>query len=625
MNLPHSLSLESETNSAYKEAYLRGLQDWRNATKEQAMAFYRSSPEYGRIPEYIRFLENDSLDPRRPSYRSQYKNNKMGLARRDRKTRLTDSRPVIDVSSSVMAYEDSAAAIEGVIRAEWNRQNMASEYAEVYDMASLYGTAFWKIGAARNKLTVTALGPDQVIPIQPSRKSIQDAAAIAHLSTKSIQYIKTVYPHSSAGIDRRSVFGAKDDNRPHNIDQTTWENMQPGLRRLIGGEGSSPTSKHGQFYGIAELEQYYVDDRSRNESSKTILMKDPFLPVDAHNWWYEVKPGELLYPRKRLITFAAGQLVYDGPSPYFHGMYPYACLRINPVPWAWHGLSIYRDLLPMQKTLNEIPAGVVDIIRKAINPQIIANQRDVSPSMFQQFAADKPGARFLLNPGAEADRAFIYQKPPELPGYVFQQLQALSGEFDRQAGSVDTSALTGKNQVPSGDTVDQMRDNLQTSLRLEERYLESFLNDSGTQTVSNVIQFYDASMRLKMLGADGVTDQDFLLDPGKLHPGKNSGLPKEYFWKMFGFRVVPGSTHSGARDRAKLEAVELYARGMISLRESYRMMGWDSERAERVMAEKAEEAAMLAGPGMGEPPMGGGAGGTRTPRPPQSKNDGVSG
>jgi hypothetical protein len=138
-----------------------------------------------------------------------------------------------------------------------------------------------------------------------------------------------------------------------------------------------------------------------------------------------------------------------------------------------------------------------------------------------------------------------------------------------------------------------MRDTLQTPLRREERYLESFLQRCGTQAVSNVIQFYTATQRLKMLGENGLSWEDFTYDPGKLYPGNASDMDKtrrESFWSLFSMNVKPGSLHSGAKDREKMEAVSLAARGLISRRELYRRLEIDPERADQILAELVEEA-----------------------------------
>jgi len=617
--LPHPTTLEKGSNVDYKSSYQMRMADWREATKAQAQSAYRQSPEYNFINTYIKFLENNPWNPQRPSYRSSYRNNKMGLARKDRLAKISDAMPTIDISTSVEMYNDTAAVLEGVIRAEWHRQNMSQDLEMAYDMALLQGLSFWKIGSSRNKLKITALGADQVIPIQPSLKRIQESAAIAHYSWKPLTYFHKVFPYSSAGIEAnaKSIQGMMQGryNRPNSMDQTTWDGLSTGMKRIMGAQSGAAWGGSGdRYYGVAQLEEYYVDDYTRNESRNPIQMKDPFLGLDQHNWHYIVKPGERLYPRKRLIIFGGEKLIYDGPSPYWHGMYPYAALWTNKVPWSFYGLSLYRDLLPMQEMLNQIPAGIADIIAKALNPQLLTKQNTIGAQQFQAFAADRPGARLILNNNAgDIDKAFVYQKPPDIPSYVPQMLQGvLNPEFDRLAGNVDVNALADKNQMSGSDTLDSMRDNLQTSIRREEKFIETFLVDAGQQAVSNVIQFYDTPTRMKILGADGLTDHDFLYDPARIYPGvKEYG---EKFSQQFAMTVKPGSLNASQKDAVKIEAVGLVARQVISRKEYFRRTGVDPDHAKRIMDELVEEQQIINALTQGQGVGSGGAGGTRTPR-----------
>ena len=116
--------------------------------------------------------------------------------------------------------------------------------------------------------------------------------------------------------------------------------------------------------------------------------------------------------------------------------------------------------------------------------------------------------------------------------------------------------------------------------------------------MSNIIQFYTAKQRLKMLGENGLSWEDFSYDPGKLYPGDAAALDKsrkESFWSVFSLTVKPGSLHSGAKDRDKMEAVSLAARGLISRKELYRRLEIDPERADQILMELMEEAQATAG------------------------------
>jgi len=598
--LPHSPSLSKMGETPeYRADYRRKIKEWRDGTREQAMLSYRNSIEFPNIEKYIRYLEGAQWDNRRPRYKSRYVDNKMELIRRERLSLLTDSRPTIDVMTNVMAYDEPADVITNVIRAEWLRQNMGDSLVDLADIAMLHGVAFWRIGASSpGSMRVVPLGPDNVIPIQPSKTSLQDSAAVLYRNWKPISYFKKVFPISSQGIeDQAKYWESKPQDkysRPAHVPEYTWSQMSPAFRKLVGVQTGDFSAYGSKMYGAVELEEYYVDDLSINESSKDVIVRDPFLPPDMHNWWYVVKPGQRLYPRKRLIIFGGDKLLYDGPSPFWHGMYPFVDLKLNPVPWSFYGLSTYRPLLPMQDAINEIPAGMLDMSKRVLNPTLITKSNVASEAALREYLSDMPGARLKVNPNVNIASDIGYGQVPVIPQYVIALLQGvIMPEFDKMSGIMDMSKLAGKNQIPAGDTIDQMRDTLQTPLRREERYLESFLQRCGTQAVSNVIQFYTAPQRLKMLGENGLSWEDFTYDPGKLYPGDASSMDKsrrESFWTLFSMTVKPGSLHSGAKDREKMEAVSLAARGLISRKELYRRLEIDPERADQILAELMEEA-----------------------------------
>lgn len=618
LEVPRPLITESENNSEYKQYYLKKMDDFRQATKSYAAMQYSQSPEFSQVQKYQRYIDNEPWDVRRPVWRSSYRNNKIGLARRDRLAKMTDSRPIAEIDTVVASLEDVAEAVGGVIRVEWIRQNQALALMDFYDLSMLHGTAFLKITAKKNGMRLIPLGPDQVFPIQPSNQSIQDSSCVYQRGWRSMSYFKRTFPTNWRKVEESSknIYNLSNSGytKPDIMSQSTWDGMAPGMKMKVGVQmtGTTQYGASDAFYRVAELEEYWYEDWSVNESNREILMKDPYLPLDQHNWHYIVKPGERLYPRKRLIIYGGDVLIYDGPSPFFHGMYPYVCLKVDPTPWSFYGRSIYRDLVPMQRLINEIPAGTSDLVAKALSPTMIAKQNAISPNALREFRADRPGSTLILNPNVQdIDASIKWSEPPKIPEYVERLLIHVNGEFDRMSGSVDVNELSGKRQVPSGDTLDEMRDSLQTQLRREEKFIEAAVNEAGQQQVSNVIQFYDAKQRMKLLGNDGVTWEDFTYDPEVLY---RNGPTSSYFWKQFGFQIVPGSLHSGAKDKQKAEAIGLASRNLLPLKELYRRMGLNKEKSEQLIAELLEQAQVMAALQGG---AGAGAvdGGTRTPRP----------
>jgi hypothetical protein len=575
------------------EKYESQMLYWRDQFRKEALDTARLNEEIKKIPDYVKCLSGDYWDRRRPRYKSTFFANRLDKARVDNLALLTDSRPMIDVKAERDDLEDQAKIIHKLFEYEWLDKKMDMDLVRVADITKLMGTGFWKIGASYpGSLKITSCGPDSVLPVQPGF-SIQESTGIFYKTWKSISYIKQAFPFDSMNIERESstydVRGQNTKyNRPDNMDEYIWNGLSPAFQRALGQNNPPPEAQSSIFKSI-ELQEYYVDDPTLNESTRPVLMKHPYWPLDAYNWWYWVQPGERLYPRKRLVTFAGRRRLYDGPAPYWHGLYPFACLRLNPVPWSFWGLSQYRNLLPLNKAINDIVAGLLDMVKRALNPQAITKQGSVSPASWNDFFSDMPGSKLYMGAMANVNTDIRYMQPPEIPAYVFNLLlQYLVPEFDRMANSMDVQALGKKKQVPSGDTLDQMRDSLNTSLRLEERYMEVFLRDAGQQALSHFFQFYTTKQRMKLLGSDGTTLADYDTDPGSLVP--DSALPKWNHWRHFDFKVISGSIHGGSKDRDKLYAMQLYRSGAISLQ--YLLETLEIPNPEKIMMQIAKETQM---------------------------------
>jgi hypothetical protein len=565
------------------DGYERRLENFRMASREEARRTYRMNNEAVNISRYIRALMGDQLPQFHRKWRSSIVDNRLQKARYDHLAQLTDTKPVPEVSTQVDAYKEIASVITADLRYAWTRKDIDIELVRAADIADCYGTAFWRIGAAYpGNMHIDACGPDQVMPIQPGF-DIQESSAVLFRTWRGVQWLKRKFPFSTANIEREILnqpfYGNTENgnditfNRPAAIDEWTWNGLSGAMKRLLGVKGA-PTqeSAAGTYYKTIEVEEIFVDDASANESASDVIVRDPFLTLDQHNWWYQVRPNQRLFPRKRHMVFAGSRLLSDGPSPYWHGLYPFAVLRFNPVFWSFWGLSKYRDLLPLQMAINQILGGGMDLINRSLNPTAITKEGGVNPTSWRNFYPDMPGYKLRVGANVQLNDAMKYMDPPVIPSYVFSDMLRgwLAPEWDRMSGAVDIQGLSKKRQVPGGDTLTQMQDSLQTGMRLEERMLEVFLRDAGVQAISNDLQFNTLDNRLRTLGEMGLTKADFNMDLGNMLPEDRAAQPD--FWKQFALTVSIGSMHSGAKDREKQIAINLASRGLLPIKEMYRVL-----------------------------------------------------
>jgi len=606
----------------YPDQYDRKMIQWKEAFKEEALEELRMSREFEKVRDYIDALEGDQWKrrPNLPRHLNRFVDNQLSKARKDARAQYTDIRPTMTVRSSHEGFKKTADVLTNIILHEWNRSRIDLSLAEVIDHA-MFGCGFWKLGAVSGidgvsaaRLIVTPCGMDTVLPLHCGN-NIQLASGVLYRLHKTIQYFRKLFGNKADGLERYSVSyneqrSATPYERPAHLPQYQWSSLSPSMKRWmrvrrVEGPGEQSDTA---LYPIIPLEEYWIEDDSTNDSRETKLVRDPNLSPFEHNYWYLVKPGQKLFPRKRLLVFGGDRPLYDGPNPYFHGLYPFAMLMLDPVVWAPRGLSKYRNLMPLQDALNEIPAGVIEMIRRAIRPTIAGRKGAIADADWDRFFPDIPGAKLRMMPNADPTKDIRTLQAPEIPAYVMQfLLQYLLPAFQGHAGNLDMTQLAKKKQVPGADTVEQMRDSQGSHFRLEGRFIEAFLGESGIQAVSNCLQYFNLKSRIEILGTDGQVIEDCDWDPDTMIP---AGMAKEVFWRNFSIEIVAGSLLGSSKDREQQIALVLARLGKLDTETLLRKAGFGRQETEQILARlKAEHSAMPQAPG-------------RTPRMTRSQRTG---
>jgi hypothetical protein len=580
----------------FPDRYLQQARAWREAARAEALETLKLYPEKDFIRSYIDMLEGRYYDRRRPRYRSTFFDNRLAEARLIELDAMTNIRPAIEISctSNLEAYQRQAEILRKCIQSIWDTEDLDLMTERAVDHA-MFTVGYWKIGASMPTETIPAqmivipCGIDSVIPIQPGM-NLQESTAVLYRVFKPIHRIKQAFGHAADGIERESMSGLLSfiggAYPAGQIPEYTFNAMNPASRMNPGGRsGISMASENGPF-SAAEVEEYWIDDPSINESSGEVLVKDPRLALEQHNYHYRVPPGQRLFPRKRLMVWVGSRLLYDGPAPYWHGLYPFSELILRPAAWRAGGISVYRNLVPLQLAMNRVGAGVVDLTERAVDPQMVFCDGALDDTSYRNFYPDRHGATLKLNPNAQWGIHARYVDPPPLPAYVGAFIDRVDRAFDRQSGVLDTAGMMRKNQVPGGDTVEQFRDSAQTVFRLDSRHIEPFMRWAGTIFVSNIFQFWTRSQRMWMLGNDGITWEDFDFEAETMVPWST---PKEDHWRRFPVRIAAGSMHGGKRDRDKQIAISLFRMGGVSRRWMLRKLGVGDSEIDQIEQEIAQE------------------------------------
>lgn len=490
--------------------------------------------------------------------------------------------------------------------------------------------------------------PLDVKPVRPTDLSTyQKSLAVIITQEMTVNSVRTMFPRHVSRIvmDRDASISGLAAKTSYTPPSTV------SVGEAAAWYDGTPNSKLGAL-PVVDLFFMYVDDRSRNDTANTILMgdwdRDPNTQnlISLNHWSYEVKPREERYPFKRLIIFTRTCVLYDGPSPYWHGMFPVAKFTPEPFPDLWFGISPLWACLPLQESLNKLYRAFDDHIQVFLKPPVSGDRRSMSPGELVNLDPRKPGQRWLRNPG-QAEMKLV--EIPTMDPFAVEYEVKLRERMDELAGVRNLTAILGLNQMPEGETIDKLMAAMTPEARMRSRSLESYETEIGTMMAYNIPEFYDEPRVFEILGEDGLTPELYDFDPGSLVPAYTNGdfapygrTGEAYFdpetgqiveqrrtdvdlrprWqrareamRKYQFKVEPGSLMESANASRKMMYLMLRKLKEIdryTLLEELnipnigpRPAGTIQERLQAEMMEAAQMGAMAAGgmmPGLGGPP-----------------------
>lgn len=574
----------NETRKLEAEAKIRY---WMEAAYEEAQYENSQCEEIQEMTKYIDYLLGKQWPAKRPSYRAKPVNNRVWRLFWELVSLLTDIRPMFEIKALRKDYNHHAEIINKCTRSWWMESDADLKLAMII-VYSLLGTGFskleWNSGLRNGEgdFNLIPAGPNEVLPLK-ARHSLESSQAVIYRMPMPLSFFRGKYPTKGHLVKpdiqfSKFIVPAK---APGNMPQFLFDRLSPGMQRIVGTGAKDLQSS----YPMALYREFWLTDPTTNPSNVPVTMGRP-----GANWSYVVHPGQPLYPRGRLVVMGGDIVLSDGPNPYWHGSYPFGSCRMNVVPWQFHGLSEMKPLIDLQDIVNQILAGVIDMIRKTVNPPFIAPKNAFSEQVWQSLDWSMPGARAQYNIASAHQPQ--WGQPPSLPAFVMNTLMLVAREMDATSGLASIAEAVRKKQVPAADTLEQIKQTQQTPIRLKGRNIEVFLRRMGTQNISNIFQFYTAERRMFMLGKDGLTPEDFDYDPKTMIP---NGVRPEDHVRNFVFMVYPGTMLSINQVERNIMLMNLRKMGDLDRNTLLKQLdiGLDPDKIEQGLLDEKKKEFML--------------------------------
>lgn len=631
------------------EGYAYRVTGWLKEGIEEADSFLRAQKGYNQIDDAIAFIMSDEPGLR-SSFLSSTRCNQTSKAFFDMTAGMTDIKPFWEYRTYNKRFEKTTSIYGKLSTNCWIQRQMDFQFMYAVQYALSGGTSYFEPtwDTETEDLRAEAWDPRDVLPIRPTASpSIQDCYGVITRKARTVNHIRYLCRHVFNRPDLIDQIRPDRDGsmvtfslRNTRVGQLLDKMGSPFRQRLFGEKAQREIPR----VPTADIFTAYIDDDSINESSKPVYMgsweDQAGEKVALNNWSYVVQPGERLYPRKRQIVYTSGlprEPLYDGPSPWWHGLFPYPKLTLDPVPWSYLGKAPVWDLLPLNQSLNRLLRVYDDWTEKLARPDARADKNSVSRSMFERLDTRRAGLKLLQNP--IAGKGIEILPPPPLPPDFWRGIEYYEAKIKELSGTQDLSNLMRMGQVPSDDTVEKILEGMSLSWRMRSRVIEVFVREFALMMAYNFAQFYTLQRRLTILGSDGVTLEDFDFDPGSMIPDfvhsddfaeegvvkatslSRGPLPRydrtREFLRQFTFHIAPSSLLAASEIQRKLLYLQLSRAGLIDRWTLLEVLGIPNvgnppSGADNITSRLMAEAEM--GLGMNNSPTGRKASGQSMPR-----------
>lgn len=158
------------------------------------------------------------------------------------------------------------------------------------------------------------------------------------------------------------------------------------------------------------------------------------------------------YPNGRLAIVIREQLIFYGDLP--GGVMPLRDFKAKNVAGQFYGKSVIEDLIPLQRTYNNIVNKIQDFIDTVANNPVLMEDGAIANMDELEMHGVESGSIILYKPGFQKPEIMEYPSPPAV---VLQERQQIASDMEYVAG---VSQMMVYGATPSGVTSGTAIENL---------------------------------------------------------------------------------------------------------------------------------------------------------------------
>lgn len=334
-----------------------------------------------------------------------------------------------------------------------------------------------------------------------SRYNMQDSKYIIHAKWMDIEMLKLYHPEAMSEIHPGDWLTVPPDQLGEKVLEEEWRNTRTGQVRVLEIWHKVPTRVWIHIMPDGSVMRH--DSKKAATKHIDILTREMvrhFQPVP------EVQLVERLMNKTMRTDITYWKILYEGPSPYKHNLYPF--IPFQGYTFDERIMGAVRALKDPQREKNKRWSQLLHIVNTMAKGGWKIPKGSVSPQQLSTWGQEsgKPGFFFEYNPQVGEPREIQGQN---LPSSFIDLMQVAENEVRNTSGAIqelmglarsgDQSGKAAQVFQRSGATIlAPLYDNLTRSQKL-----------LGPHAISMIRQFYPAS---KIIDLIGETDRQKLLE-----------------------------------------------------------------------------------------------------------------
>ena len=436
-------------------------------------------------------------------------------------------------------------------------------------------------------IELKVLGPRDVRPIQIGREhEVQKAYGWIVTEEMPIARAHALFPEFA---DRLIPSRTK----PSWLARTA-KAVKQFLSPALNAAGKIARKEEEPVFPTIDINYTYIHDTSINTSGETIAMGEP-----DTSWYYEVPTrgadiptgvndaqgnptfrkataeDAMLYPLGRLIKSpGSGKdvILYDGPATDWGGMFPLIPVVNDDWPFMFGGFSAIHDLWSMQYSLEKSMRAVDDQVEVALDPPLLFDKNQIPKSVGETLLIRKAKARFGYDPmGGDPVKPALPAGYQQVPAWILESQDKMEARMDNQAGTQDLQSLV-KARTAGADGMEKYLQAVGPIAQDMVRQQEASIAMLMELLKFMFFQWYRADRRMKIMGNDGLTKEDFEYKSSDMIPEQKPGEPQLSYLQrarrhVAGFycSIVPGSLHKIPQMAEQLKFMQIAMRKILPI------------------------------------------------------------